>query len=504
MPERELLLGLQSVDAELMLSGRGLTRILDGISLDVQDDELVAVLGPSGSGKSTLAKLCAGLLHASSGQVLLRGRPLRGPTPRVGIVFQTAALFPWLTAQANIELALERLPIAGKDKAQRVAWAIDRLGLEGYEEAYPRELTGGSRLRVAVARALATQPELLVLDDPFSGLDVLTAEAVKNELLDLWQNNDVNPRAVLLVTHNIQEAVELASRVLIIGGSPSKIVAELAVPLPYPRDPDSAAFQGLAQRVHDLLTHQALPDDPGGASAGRFASRLAPLPRAEMVQVMGLLEALENEGGRFDVFDFVAETRQNYGQVLMVVNAAEMLGLVSTPKDQVELSDLGRQVLGADINHRKALLNLQIQGLKLVADVIELIHRAPEIGVAKELVLELLALHLPSEPPHQQFNTLVAWCRYAELMGYSARKGLLYLDRLFVHDGSELKELRQPKPIHRRGFKPEHSPETAPLPADLPEPPAPPEEAVQAAEAAGAARAEGLEDREHPAREGHS
>jgi NitT/TauT family transport system ATP-binding protein len=499
------LLSLQSVDAELVLSGRGHTRILDGISLDVQADELVAVLGPSGSGKSTLAKLCAGLLPAAQGQVQMRGQILRGPTPRVGMVFQTAALFPWLTVQSNIELGLERLPIAPADKAQRVAWAIDRLGLEGYEEAYPREITGGSRLRVAVARALAAQPELLVLDDPFSGLDILTAEAVKNELLDLWQNNDVNPKALLLVTHNIQEAVEMASRVIILGGSPAKVVAELPVPLPYPRDPESPAFQALAQRVHDLLTHQALPDDAHGQPAGRFSQRLAPLPRAEMVQVMGLLEALEKQGGRFDVFDFVAETRNNYGQILMVVNAAEMLGLVATPKDNVELTELGRQVLAADINGKKALVNLQLQGLKLVNDVVDLIHRAPENGIAKDLVMELLALHLPSEHPGHQFHTLISWCRWAELMGYSSRKSLLYLDRLFVREGAEMKELRQPKPALRRGVKPGVAPvpahEVSPIPEALPEPAAPSEEALRAAEEAAAKAAAKLHEHEQPVRE---
>lgn len=497
------LLSLKDVEAELILAGRGPTRILDGLNLEVRNDEWVAVLGPTGSGKSTLARVCAGLLPASAGEIRLRGQPLRGATPRVGMVFQTPALFPWLTVQNNIELALERLALSAEDKARRVAWAVDRLGLEGYEEAYPRELTSGSKLRVAVARALVTQPDLLVLDDPFSGLDVLTAEAVKDELMDLWQNNDVNPKAILLVTHNIQEALELASRLLILGGKPAKVVAELAVPLPYPRNPESAAFQTLAQRVHDLLTERVLPDDPTAPLEGRFSRRLVPLPKAEMVQIMGLLEALDNLGGRFDIFDFVADTRQNYGQMLMVVNAAEMLGLVRTPKDHVELTALGRTVLEADINRRKALLNLQLQGLKLIAEVMELIRRSPDNGVSRDLVLDWLALRLPSEQPYQQFNTLVAWCRYAELMGYSTRKGLLYLDRLFVRDGAELKELPQPKPPVRRGFRgsPAAASETAPALAALPEPPVPPEEVVQAAEELGAEMAGAAQTQEHPDRE---
>lgn len=497
---REPILHLQGVDAEVM-TGSGRRRVLDGLEMEVRDDELVAVLGPSGSGKSTLARLASGLLNPSAGQLLLRGQPLRGATPRIGVVFSTPALFPWLSVQSNVELALERLPVDAERKRQMVAWAMDRLGLEGFEEAYPRELTSGMKLRVAVARALVSQPELLVLDDPFSGLDVLTAEAVKQELLALWSNSDVNPRAVCLVTHNIPEAVELATRVLILEGSPSKIAAELNIPLPYPRDPESPAFQGLVQKVHDLLTHHRLSDEPS-QTTGRFASRVAPLPKAEPAQVFGLLEAMDAEGGSLDIFDFVADTRQNYGHVIMVVNAAEILGLVRTPKDKVELTDLGRQALAADVNARKALINLQLQSFRLVAQVVEMIQRAPENSLAKDLVLQHLAVQMPGEQPHQQFNILVAWARYAELLGYSARRALLYLDRVFVREGQELKELRHAKPLARRGAKAadaavsETVTETAPLPEALPEPPAPPEEAVQAAEEVGAAEAEARADKQ--------
>jgi NitT/TauT family transport system ATP-binding protein len=491
-----IILALNGVDAEVV-TPNGRRRVLDGLHLHVSQDELVAVLGPAGSGKTTLARLAAGLQTPHAGQALLRGLPLRGATPRVGMVFQTPALFPWLNTQANIEVALERLAVDPARKQQMVAWAIDRLGLEGFEEAYPRELTSGVKLRVAVARALVSQPELLVLDDPFSGLDVLTAEAVKQELLQLWSNSDVNPKAMLLVTHNIQEAVELSSRILILDGTPARVAAELPNPLPYPRDPESSSFQEMVQRVHDLLTHQRLPDEPSHMAA-RFSSRVAPLPKAEPAQVLGLLEALDAAGGRLDVFDFTAETRQNYGHVLMVVSAAEVLGLVRTPKEKVELTELGRQALAGDVNSRKALFNLQLQNFKLMTLVIEMIQRSRDKAVPKEAVLELLAVQLPGEPPHQQFNILVAWARFAELMGFSARRGLLYLDRLFIREGAELKELRQPKPS-LKGLRPAEAvtaPGTGPLPEALPEPPAPPEEAVLAAEDLHAAQAVARADHE--------
>lgn len=481
----ETLLELFDVEVDFVDAVHGRKRLLDGISLSVHADELVAILGPTGSGKSSLVRVAAGLQPPHSGTVEVKGQALRGISSRVGVVFQTPALFPWLSVQANVELGLEKLPVDRKRKEQMVTWALDRLGLEGFEEAYPRELSQGMKLRVALARALAPQPELLILDDPFAGLDVLTAESLRNELLSLWQNTDVNPKAILLVTHDINEAVSLANRVLVLAGSPAKMAVEVPIPLPYPRDPAATAFQDNVSRIHDFLTKSILPDDALNAP-GRFANRLAPLPKADLGQILGLLEALDDRGGRLDIFDFAAETRREYLSLVLVVNAAEMLGLVHTPKDQAEISDLGRQVLRADVNGRKALLNLQFQKIKLFAHFIEMIERSHEHAIGREVALEQLAMLFPSENPSQLLNTVVAWARYAELFGYSARRGLLYLDRTFLLDGAELREMKRQKPGPRpRGAAKAPAavpPETAPLPEAVPEPEAPSEAALQAAE----------------------
>jgi NitT/TauT family transport system ATP-binding protein len=449
-PSSPVMLSLQEVEVEFLNAAGERVRLLDQVTLEIREDEVVAILGASGSGLSSLVRVAAGLARPSSGQVTYRQEPAAGPLPQVGVVFQSPALFPWLTVEQNIQMGLERANLPPGRQKEQTAWAVDRVGVDGYEEAYPRELSSGMKQRVALARALAGQPELLVLDDPFSSLDVLAAEALRGEVLALWQNADVNPKSILLATHHILEAVLLASRIVLLSGHPTKVKAVIDNPLPYPRDPNGVEFQDKVTQVHDALTADVLPDDVSPAQAGRFATRMAPLPKAEIAHVFGLLEALAAQGGRFDVFDYVAETHQGYGQVLLAVNAAEMLDYVRTPKDKVEITEAGRRILGMDINARKALLNVQLQGLKLVTLLVDMIQRSPERGVTREMVLETLALQLPGENPTQQFHTLVAWTRYAELMGYSARRGLLYLDRLFVSEGGQIREQPVLKPLARR------------------------------------------------------
>jgi NitT/TauT family transport system ATP-binding protein len=450
------LLELKDIEVEYAVPGKERVRLMDHVNLAVHEDELVAILGPSGSGKTSLVKVACGLNAASSGQVLFRGEPLLGVHSGIGVAFQTPGLFPWMNVHENIALGLEKLRLEEQKKSEAISWAVDRVGLEGYEEAYPRELSLGMRSRVALARALAGQPELLILDDPFAGVDVLTAESLRSELLRLWQNSDINPKAILLVTHNIPETVELANRVLVFSGTPTRVKLELHNALPYPRNPNTQDFSDKVSQIHDLITRDVMPDE--GQTPGRFETRLAPLPRAEAGQIIGLLESLADHGGSFDVFDFVADTRKEYSSVLMVVNAAEMLEMVATPKDQVEITALGRQFLQSDVNGRKIMLNLQLQKMKLVRHVIEMLQRTPDRWLSKDVLLEELVLLFPSENPARQLNTFVAWVRYAELMGYSARRGQLYLDRIFVQEIGEVKEIKNPKPV----LKPAASPDGAP------------------------------------------
>ncbi len=482
---RPPLLELKEVGVEFVQPSRERLRLLEQVSLSIREDEIVAILGPSGSGKSTLVRVAAGLQRPGSGQVLYRGEPLLGPSPGVGVVFQNPALFPWLNVEQNIQLGLEKLGLPEERQREQVAWAVDTVGVDGYEEAYPRELSSGMKQRVGLARALALQPELLCLDDPFSALDALMAESLRNELLALWQRTEANPKAILMVTHNIQEVVFLASRILVLSGNPTRVKAEVHNNLAYPRDYGSPEFLDKVAQIHDIITKDILPDD-AAASPGRFAQRLAPLPRADMGQVFGLLEALDDHQGRMDVFDFVSETRKEYSSVLMVVNAAEMLGLVRTPKDQVELTELGRAFLRGDVNRRKILLNQQLQGLRIYATVIEMVKRAEERELRREVVLGEFALLFPSEPANHLFNTMVNWGRFAELFGYSARKSLLYLDKLVASNGQDVTEYR-PARGEARPRRPAR-PRNGAAPASGEASPRPPgEEAGGTGEAAGEA-----------------
>lgn len=455
-----MLLELKDVEVSYSTQGHNV-RLLEQVNLTVHEDEIVAILGPSGSGKTSLMRVAVGLIKPGLGQAFWRGERLLGPDHRIGMVFQTPALFPWMTVQQNVELGVENRHLDPDKKAHEVAWAIDRVGLEGDEEAYPRELSSGVKTRVGLARALAAQPELLCLDDPFSGLDVLTAETLRNELVTLWQNTDVNPKAILLVTHDIHEAVALASRILVLSGSPTRVKVEVHNQLAYPRVPGSQEFLDKVSQIHDLITRDVMPDEYSSVTQGRFEQRLAPLPRAEMVEIAGLLEALDDQQGHFDVFDFVADTRKEYSSVLMIVNAAEMLELVRTPKDQVEITELGRQFLRSDVNDRKILLNLQLQKLKLVKHLIEMLQRAPEKWLPKDLVLQEFALLFPSEHPSRLFATVVAWVRYAELMGYSAKRGQLYMDRLFLQENGVVQEIKSPRPALKPREPREREPEQA-------------------------------------------
>jgi NitT/TauT family transport system ATP-binding protein len=440
------LLELVDIEVEYMDSSKHTVRLLDKISLSVNEDEIVAILGPSGSGKSSLVRVAAALVRPSAGQVFFRGEPMLAPNGQVGVVFQTQSLFSWMTAQQNVEMGLENRGLDQAKKAQEVAWAIDRMGLEGYEEAYPRELSSGLKTRVAIARALAAQSALLCLDDTFSSLDVLSAETLRAEIVALWQNTDINPKAIVLVTHNIHEAVELASRIIVLSGTPTRVKLDLPNSIPYPRNTATQEFQDMVSQIHDLITRDTMPDETAVVHS-RFEARLAPLPRAEIGQMIGLLEALGDHSGRMDIFDFVAEKRQEYSSVLMVVNAAEMLELVRTPKDQVELTLLGREFLLSDVNGRKILINLQLQKLRLITHVIDMLQRAPDRWLSKEILLAEFALLFPSENPSKLFNTMVALVRYAELMGYSARRGQLYMDRMFINEAGKISEIKSAKPV---------------------------------------------------------
>jgi NitT/TauT family transport system ATP-binding protein len=414
------------------------TLAIKDISLAIGAGEVVAILGPSGCGKSTLLRTMVGLVQATSGEVLAHGEPLHGIHPGISIVFQNFALYPWLTVRENIQVALNGLGLSPEPASQRVARCIDMVGLEGYEEAYPKELSGGMKQRVGFARALARGPELLCMDEPFSALDVFTAESLRSEVYRLLAeggirqgHGEVPPiKSVLMITHIIQEAVFLANKIIVMGSRPGHIRQIITNTIPHPRDYQSPAFLAMVQRIHDVIVREHLPDEPAvAASSAQDMAVPQPLPRVNVGEIFGLMEILRDRGGCMDIFGLDQITDYDFGHTLAVIKGGEMLDFLDTPKNTVMLTDIGNQFLDADVNGRKQILNKQLRTLSTFRAVLEMLQQAPGKQLPQDVVTEEFAMRLPTQDPEAMFATVVGWGRYAELFGFSPETEMLYLDQ---------------------------------------------------------------------------
>ena len=317
-------------------------RVLDSIDLQLRAGEIVALLGRSGSGKSTLLRVIAGLIPATTGTVRYRGAELNGANPGAALVFQSFALMPWLTVQDNVELGLAARNVPTAQRRERALDAIDMIGLDGFESAYPKELSGGMRQRVGFARALVLEPDLLLMDEPFSALDVLTAENLRTELVNLWSTDHFPTKAICLVTHNIEEAVLLADRVVVLGANPGRILAEVRVDLERPRDRRTPAFETLVDRLYGLLTGRETAEVVPETTVATPISR--PLPDATVGGLAGLVEIVYANGGPIGLADLADELNFEIDDLLPLVDAANMLGLVTVGDGELTLTETGAQV----------------------------------------------------------------------------------------------------------------------------------------------------------------
>ena len=430
-------------------SGGPPVTILDDISLEVRDGEMLALLGQSGSGKSTILRLMAGLTEPTKGVVLSNGVPLRGVNRRLSIVFQNFALYPWLTVQENVEIGLIQRRLDRERAQEEIARSLELIGLTGYENAYPKQLSGGMRQRVGFARALVAQPEVLCMDEPFSALDVLTAENLRTQVVDLWRDTShAGLRSIFLVTHNIVEAVFMATRIVIISSHPGRVRNVIVNPLPYPRDVNSRQFAALVDQVHAAITALVLPDEPREAGTGAAAAaatvtapetatsaRIETIPNAPVETIVGLLEVLEDSEETINVFDLSARIEREFGETIAVVKGAEMLGLVDTPKDDVVMTQVGWYFLAAPAAVRKTLFRQAILKLRLFQIITANLEAAPEGRLNADAVMEELGTLLPYDQPAKLFQMLVAWGRYAELVDFDQNANVVYL-----HDASDADE----------------------------------------------------------------
>lgn len=426
-PKNAPLVELKDVKLDYRLSSGTAISVLDGLNLNIYPGEIVALLGASGTGKSTTLKLMSGLIRPSSGQVLSNGMPLTGLNREISIVFQDAALFPWLTVAENIEFGLYPQGFSLRTRRQRVSQAIDLVGLEGFEEAYPRELSGGMRQRVGIARAMAMNPKMLCMDEPFSALDVLTADTLRGEVLDIWQKKSTHLKGILLITHDITEAVSMANRIVVIGKPPHNVKADIQNPLIFPRDENSWQFTQLVRKIHAVLTESILGDE---VIAAEEATSLWILPPVPIADVIGLTELLSDHKGQLDIFELPRLIEKDFSEALTTVKAAELIGFLDTPYQKVILTRLGQQVAQGDVNSRKETIKLQLQGLRLVKLLVEKLQNQEDLAMPYGQVVEWLQEKQPAVNAKTAIDTLIDWGRYGGLFRYSSDEEMLYLDEV--------------------------------------------------------------------------
>jgi NitT/TauT family transport system ATP-binding protein len=396
----------------------GTLLVLDDINLDIRAGEVVALLGRSGCGKSTLLRIIAGLIAPTSGVARDHGSELGGANSGTAMVFQNFALMPWLTVQKNVELGLAARKVAPAERRKRAVEAIDLIGLDGFESAYPKELSGGMRQRVGFARALVLQPDLLLMDEPFSALDVLTAENLRKELMALWTGKNFPTRAICLVTHNIEEAILLADRVVVLSSNPGHILAELPIELERPRDRRSPSFEALVDQVYGLLTGAGPASTLLESASATPTSH--PLPRVTVGGLAGLVEIVYGKGGHADIPDIAADLSIDAEGLLPLVDAAALLDFLHVSGADLELTPVGKDFTTADIQSSKLIFAQQARTrAPLVRTICNALHDCPDTSLRAGFFLDILQQGFNPDDAQQQLDTAIGWGRYAELFDYN-------------------------------------------------------------------------------------
>jgi len=407
--------------------------VLENVNMSMQEGEIVAILGKSGSGKSTLLRIISGLLPPSNGKVFYQNQRVTKAVKGIAMVFQSFALLPWLSVLQNVELGLEALGIPRDERRQRALRAIDTIGLDGFESAYPKELSGGMRQRVGFARALVVEPELLLMDEPFSALDVLTADNLRGDLLDLWLNKRTRTKGILFVTHNIEEAALMADRIILLATDPGHVRTELKISSPLPRNPKDPTFRKLVDDIYTLMTssERELHMRPEEARKGYEPVDLGyRLPDAEISELTGLVEALANEPkGRVDI-PILAETLHLEANSLFpLLEALALLHFATVSKGDVSLTKVGKIFADADILERKSLFANQLASFVPLAQHIRaILDERPNHRESEDFFLEELENTLTEGEAERVMTVIIDWGRYAEFFAYDYDSGILSLE----------------------------------------------------------------------------
>jgi NitT/TauT family transport system ATP-binding protein len=422
-------------------------QVVGTTNLAVEPGKIVALLGPSGCGKSTLLRMLSGLSQPTAGTLVWHGKPLEGQTPNVAIVFQSFALFPWLTVIENVEAPLEARGVADVERRKRALRTLDTVGLDGFETAYPKELSGGMKQRVGFARALVVEPEVLFMDEPFSALDVLTAENLRGELLELWLNKKMPTSAIFIVTHNIEEAVMLADRVMVLGRNPARVRSDFNIRLKHPRDRKSPKFVELVDYIYKVMTEpdteHILPDAEttaeivaprGGFGKDAMKKQEAPLrtgkyqmlPHARVGGIAGLIELLQDRGGREDLFRLSEELVMDVEDLLPILEACVLLGFAWLKEGDVQITPQGTAFAEADIQQRKVLFRkASLEHVTILKQIDSILRRKSDHSISDEFFHDILDEYFSEDEVQRQFDTAMNWGRYAEIFDYDRDNGRL-------------------------------------------------------------------------------
>jgi len=405
--------------------------VLDGVELSLAQGQIVGLLGRTGSGKSTLLRLIAGLAQPSAGTVTYLGEPVKAPAPGIAMVFQSFALFPWLTVLENVQLGLEALGLPEQEIRKRALAAIDLIGLDGYESAYPRELSGGMRQRVGFARALVVHPNILLMDEPFSALDVLTAETLRTDFLELWGEGKLPIKGVILVTHNIEEAVLMCDRILLFSTNPGRIIREIAVDLKQPRNRLDPRFRDLVEKIYVAMTARTPTPMQIGTSAAPAATMNTVLPRVSANLLAGLVETVAAApfNGRADLPVLADELHLEADELFPVSDALQLLRFAEIEGGDIKLTDVGKQFAELGTDDRKRLFQRQLLSyVPLATHIRHVLQERTNHTAPKSRFFDELEDYMSTEDAELTLRAVTAWGRYAEVFAYDDDSGTFSLE----------------------------------------------------------------------------
>lgn len=404
--------------------------VLDDLNFTLNEGEIVALLGKSGSGKSTLLRIIAGLIKPTSGEVFYRGQLVTSPVKGLSMVFQNFALMPWLTVLQNVELGLEAQGVPRRECRERALQAIDIIGMDGFESAYPKELSGGMRQRVGFARALVVNPDVLLMDEPFSALDVLTAENLRSDLLDLWHSKKTDTKCILFVTHNIEEAIILADRIIVFGDEPGDFREEITIKLPHPRDDQTKEFKQLVDQVYTLMTTTKEKLQTAGITYKTIGIGYR-LPKVAISELTGLMETLNSAEyeDKVDLPKLADDLSMDVDDLFPITEMLEILHFARVSEGDIELTDAGKVIADADILERKRIFAKHLMSyVPLVRHISRVLDERPGHRASEERFLTELEDYLVKDTAEEVLEVAIDWGRYAEFFAYDYNTGMLSLE----------------------------------------------------------------------------